>query len=155
LPIRSAEIRAKPVTLPPGRARLATTPVAIGSIEATNTIGIVRVAFLAATTGGVPRCDNYIDIATDQFGCRIGELVRATGQPVFDADVLALDVPEFAQALPKATHEGLGRRAVAQEPYAIHWPRLLCLGGEDRRHQGAENEDNGEPEGVERHGRCN
>jgi len=42
------------VTLPPGRARLATTPVAIGSMAATNTIGIVRVAFLAAGTGGVP-----------------------------------------------------------------------------------------------------
>ena len=60
-----------------------------------------------------PRCDNYIDIAVDQFGCRIGKLVRVVRQPVFDADVLALDVPELTQPLPKAAHEGLEGRAVA------------------------------------------
>jgi hypothetical protein len=32
------------------------------------------------------RCDNYIDIAVDQFGCGIGELVRVACQPVFDAN---------------------------------------------------------------------
>jgi hypothetical protein len=40
--------------LPPGRARLVTIPVATGSIEATKTTGIERVASRAAGTGGVP-----------------------------------------------------------------------------------------------------
>src|SRR5437667_270799 len=37
-----------PVTFPPGRARLATSPVATGSPRASMTIGIVRVVFFAA-----------------------------------------------------------------------------------------------------------
>ena len=60
-----------------------------------------------------PRCDNYVDIAADQFGCRVGELLRATRQPIFDVDVLALDIPELSQPLPEATDEGLGGWAVA------------------------------------------
>jgi len=40
--------------LPPGRARLATSPIAIGSLAVTNTIGMVEVAALAASAGGVP-----------------------------------------------------------------------------------------------------
>jgi hypothetical protein len=43
----------KPVTLPPGRARLATRPLPTGSPATANTIGITDVACLAATTGAV------------------------------------------------------------------------------------------------------
>ena len=39
-----------PVTLPPGRLRLATSPIAIGSFAVKKTIGIVLVAALAALT---------------------------------------------------------------------------------------------------------
>src|SRR5215472_13531811 len=42
-----------PVRLPPGRARLATSPIATGSPPTKNTIGIVVVAALAASTAGV------------------------------------------------------------------------------------------------------
>ena len=42
-----------PVTLPPGRAKLATKPSPTGSVAAAITIGIVLVAFFAAN-GGVP-----------------------------------------------------------------------------------------------------
>src|SRR5215218_5419425 len=42
-----------PVTLPPGRARLATSPAAIGSLPIWNTIGIVAVAAFAASAAGV------------------------------------------------------------------------------------------------------
>ena len=38
-----------PVTLPPGRARLVTMPAATGSPVVTITIGMVLVAFLAAS----------------------------------------------------------------------------------------------------------
>jgi hypothetical protein len=43
-----------PVMLPPGRLRLVTSPTATGSPEVTNTIGMVAVAALAASAGGVP-----------------------------------------------------------------------------------------------------
>jgi len=41
---------AKPVALPPGRARLATQPPPTGSIVVTNTIGTVRLACCKAPT---------------------------------------------------------------------------------------------------------
>ena len=48
-----------PVTLPPGRARLATKPAPTGSAAFAITMGMVVVAFLAANAGGPlwPRSD--------------------------------------------------------------------------------------------------
>jgi hypothetical protein len=43
-----------PVTLPPGRLRLVTSPKATGSLGAVNTIGIEDVAALAARVGASP-----------------------------------------------------------------------------------------------------
>src|SRR5262249_37711419 len=54
LPARSAVWFDRPVTLPPGRAKPATKPVAAGSPAVVNTIGITAVARLTATTGAVP-----------------------------------------------------------------------------------------------------
>ena len=42
-----------PVTLPPGRERLATSPTATGSLPTVNTIGIDAVAAFAARAAGV------------------------------------------------------------------------------------------------------
>ena len=42
-----------PVILPPGRLRLATTPIATGSVPVKKAIGIVVVAAFAASTAGV------------------------------------------------------------------------------------------------------
>ena len=53
LPDSSAVIPAIPVTFPPGRARLATSPVPTGSPASAITMGISRVACLAARVGGV------------------------------------------------------------------------------------------------------
>jgi hypothetical protein len=50
LPFTSALKKLTPVALPPGRARLATRPSLTGSSPTPNTIGIVAVAFLAAST---------------------------------------------------------------------------------------------------------
>ena len=46
-------MKLKPVTLPPGRARLATSPDLTGSATRITTIGKVTVAFLAASAAGV------------------------------------------------------------------------------------------------------
>jgi hypothetical protein len=43
-PVRAADMTVRPVTFAPGRGRLATTPVATGSIAATKTSGMVLVA---------------------------------------------------------------------------------------------------------------
>jgi hypothetical protein len=43
-----------PVSVPPGRARLLTSPIATGSTAATNTTGIARAAFLVSSTDEVP-----------------------------------------------------------------------------------------------------
>ena len=48
----SAPIRVTPVTLPPGRFRLATRPSCTGSLDVENTIGIVLVAVFAAGSEG-------------------------------------------------------------------------------------------------------
>src|SRR5262245_15677653 len=53
LMISASGIWVSPVTFPPGRARLATRPTRTGSSSAVMTIGIVVVAFLAASAAGL------------------------------------------------------------------------------------------------------
>src|SRR3989454_4478247 len=53
LPAVSGAWLDRPVTLPPGRARLATMPLPTGSPAVANTIGITDVACFAARAGGV------------------------------------------------------------------------------------------------------
>jgi hypothetical protein len=50
-PARSVNWTDRPVTLPPGRARLATSPLPTGSAAAPKTIGMTDVACFAARTG--------------------------------------------------------------------------------------------------------
>jgi hypothetical protein len=47
-------IREKPVTLPPGRARLTINPAAIGSTTSVNTIGKLRLSFNKGPTTDPP-----------------------------------------------------------------------------------------------------
>ena len=54
LPARSVDWSDRPVTLPPGRARLATRPVPTGSPPSAKTIGMTDVACFAASDRGVP-----------------------------------------------------------------------------------------------------
>jgi hypothetical protein len=54
LPASSSDWTDRPVTLPPGRARLATRPLATGSPALANTMGIIAVACLYARACGVP-----------------------------------------------------------------------------------------------------
>ncbi len=70
-----------PVTFPPGRARLATIPVAPGSMEATKTIGMVWVALLATGTGGVPDARSTSTLRRSQMSSRLGEPIRAIRDP--------------------------------------------------------------------------
>jgi hypothetical protein len=50
----SPDIRVMPVTLPPGRFKLPTSPNTTGSAPMVKTIGIADVAVVAARTEGTP-----------------------------------------------------------------------------------------------------
>ena len=57
-----------PVTLPPGRLRLATRPDLTGSAPTAKTIGIVAVAALAASAAALPSGDDHGDLPANQIG---------------------------------------------------------------------------------------
>ena len=92
-----------PVTLPPGRLRLAMSPSATGSPPVRMTIGIVAEARCAASAAGVEAwCCNYTHPAANQISCQNRQaLVLSLGPPVFDRDVLALDKSRLVQTLTK------------------------------------------------------
>jgi hypothetical protein len=54
LPDKSVVVKITPVTLPPGRLRLATRPVLTGSAPVAKTIGVVAVAVLVAAAAVKP-----------------------------------------------------------------------------------------------------
>lgn len=70
-------------------------------MAATKTTGTVR-------AGGVARrqhCrrargQDHVDLAADQFGREVGELLDVRGNPEVKHEALALDVPELAQSVP-------------------------------------------------------
>jgi hypothetical protein len=54
---------------PPGRAKLSTKPVPIGSAAGDITIGISFVAAFAATTEARLETNNDVDLERDEFAC--------------------------------------------------------------------------------------
>jgi hypothetical protein len=90
----------KPVTLPPGRERLATSPVATGSPADAITIGIVRCRVLR-------RLDRWREFRNDDTDLEPDELRRqcvdavgpSLGRSPFDNDVLPFYVPVVSKAL--------------------------------------------------------
>ena len=72
-----------PVTLPPGRLRLATRPTATGSLATAVTIGIVAVAALAASSE--PSATNDVYRTVEQLGRQAWQSIKLiVGPPVFD-----------------------------------------------------------------------
>ena len=86
---------------PPGRAMLATNPVATASPLIAITMGIVVVACLAARSGCGVRDDKvYVDAY--QFRREIRKsVVLVFSPPVLDGEVLALDVAKISKPLPQ------------------------------------------------------
>src|SRR6476620_5427171 len=102
--IRSLLIVVNPVTLPPGRAKLGTSPVATGSKVATNTTGIWPAASLAGLTEGVPaaRIKNNVRLRAADLGCHLRYLHSALRQRVLDAEGAAFDESLFLKSFPEA-----------------------------------------------------
>jgi hypothetical protein len=65
LPARIDAIVVTPVIFSPGRAKLSTRPSATGSLETTNTMGIVLVAFLKASASAVEDATSTSTLKTD------------------------------------------------------------------------------------------
>ena len=122
--------------LPPGRARLATRPSSTGSPPTMKTIGIVEVAFFAASAAGSAARHDHIDLAADEVGGQGGQPIIATLRPaVFDRHVLSLDIAGFAQSLAERGHIRCRRAGRPAAEEADHRHRLL-LRAEGRRPYG-------------------
>ena len=106
-----------PVTFPPGRARLATNPVRTGSGAAAKTIGIVRVAPTTAWVYNGPGRHNHVHRQSHQLSDHGWNLLRRLRQAYLDRDVLALRVPQLAQAYAECLRaQGCRRSAWRQVP---------------------------------------
>jgi len=90
----------KPVTLPPGRARLATKSKPTGSLVFVITMGMVVVAFFAANAGGVPETTIRSTLRRTTSAANSGQaLWRSLGESVLDGDILSLDPSKLEQFL--------------------------------------------------------
>ena len=111
-------------------------------------MGIVVVAFLAASGCGRRRRDDDVDLQPDQLGREVGQPVEPTlRESILDDDVLALDPPELTQPFPErlAGTAVTGGRAGREEADPIDLPRRLRLGGERRGEEAEGASDEGSP----------
>ena len=108
-----------PVTLPPGRPRLATRPNLTGSLPLLKTMGIVVVAIFAASAAGVlPGVAMTVTRRQNQIGYQCRQAIVLILCPaIFDRYVPALDIAGFTQGLAKCGHEvrPLGGRSSIEE----------------------------------------
>ena len=101
-PANTAPMVVNPVMLPPGRAKLSTRPSATGSPPPKKTIGIVRVALLAARASFDPGRDQYVNLETDQLirqGREPIELIISAS--VLESYVLTLNIANFTELSPE------------------------------------------------------
>ena len=105
---RSGAIEVTPVMLPPGRARLCTSPVPTGSPGSEDDNGDsagCRFGSLGRRRG---RCDNHVHIAARQLGCQLDKPFHLSlSKASFNHDVLSLDPAEGAQFLQERLHAGI------------------------------------------------
>src|SRR5262249_12976595 len=112
----------RPVTLLPGRAKLATRPVPSGSAALRTQSGITDVACFDHE-GGDCRRNNDIHFEPNELGGDFGEAFVASLSPaILDGDGTTLDPAKFAQSLHKGRDRfARGRkRRRTQEPYSRH-----------------------------------
>jgi hypothetical protein len=89
-----------PVTLPPGRLKLATRPAATVATAGEDDRDRRGRVFCCACGNGAAYGRDDVDLAADEFGGQCGQpIILALHPAVFDRDVLALDVAGFAQSL--------------------------------------------------------
>jgi hypothetical protein len=92
--VSSTAICVSPVILPPGRARLLTSSVPMGSGTTTKTIGIVEVACRAATAASLVTATRTSGLRDKLNGKLLEPLGDFIGKPVVQRNGLAVDVTE-------------------------------------------------------------
>src|SRR5262249_21903323 len=99
----------KPVRLPPGRLRLATSPSCTGSTPTLNTIGMLVVAALAARAGSTPAAMITATRRWTGSAANDGRAVSLVFRPaIFDRNGASFDPAEFVKSL----HKGSGQLAL-------------------------------------------
>src|SRR5262245_59531175 len=137
LPARSLCWSDRPVTLPPGRARLTTRPVLTGSPAPARTIGMTC---FAARTLTLPLGNNDIDFLPDELDNDIGCALAVSLRPSnLDRDGPTVDPAEFTQPLHESGDPLVLNRALrwAREPNGRQLRRLLCARRERPRDRAA------------------
>ena len=127
-PSISDEIEVNPVMFPPGRARLATRPVADRIADSHHDKGDRRCRLLDGERGRRAGGHDHIHIEGDQLGDENGKALILSFRPsILDRDVAALHVAELAQAFAERPDEiGLERRGgVPQKTDPGDFPALL------------------------------
>src|SRR3954468_23152303 len=124
---------------PPGRARLATRPVATGSPTATIASGIDVAAFLTASEAGVPAVT--ITSTFRAINSAVGKAFILSFRPsILDQNVLALDVAEVPQAFAERRDEICLKDSsrIRKETYPRDFCRLLRARSERPRSRATE-----------------
>src|SRR6516162_2357725 len=114
----SAVTKVTPVTLPPGRLRLATRPSLTGSPAVTKTIGDRRSRRLGYNCRGDVMRSDHRHLTAYQIGCEVGQSLDLVLRPaILDHDILALDVAGFTNPLPEGGQITctIGKRRTAEE----------------------------------------
>src|SRR5215510_11454842 len=128
-------MKATPVRLPPGRARLETRPVRSGNAVRLKTIGMVVVACFAARLAGVPAVQMTSTLSSTSARASRSSRGVTLCPARLDSDVPPFDVTELRKALSERFEfGGTCRRRSVREP--ADTPHLLCrlrLGGEWRK----------------------
>ncbi len=121
------------MTLPPGRARLVTSPL-VNRIANTSEDNGDSLGRLHGRQGDACASahEDDINLERNQFGRKSGEpLELPLGISVFNHDVAALDVTEVTQSLEEGVAQvGASGQAGRQVAYSSDLGRLLGLGGE-------------------------
>jgi hypothetical protein len=107
----------------------------------------------SADRGDAP-CDNHVHLEPDQLGRQVAEPLETPLRiAVLNDEVLALDITEVAQTLPKGLQSriGIDGMAALESTDPVHFRRLLCLGCE-RRYEHTQGERDDAPDGATPHG---
>jgi len=126
LPIRSVERIDRPVTLPPGRARLATRPVSTGSPAAPNTIGIAVVARFNAMTVAVP--DVTMTSTLSWTNSAAISAIRS-GRPAAERYSIAIVLPSIQPSLCSCCRKAAARALSAEGVLWYKKPMVRSFAG--------------------------
>ena len=123
LPARSVSWCDRPVTLPPGRARVATKPVPTGSPAVAKMIGMADVACFAAKAAGVPDVTMTSTLSrTNSAAISANRSKRPSAQRYSIAMVRPSFHPSSCNRCTKAATHSL-------PPESVVWPRNPMVGG--------------------------